>query len=38
MPDLLSKKIDDQVKTSPNLYKNRSHFLPGREHTIFTAF
>ncbi|PHM26923.1 hypothetical protein [Xenorhabdus budapestensis] len=27
LPDLLSKKIDDQVKTSPNLYKNRSHFL-----------
>ncbi|PHM39149.1 phage-like protein [Xenorhabdus mauleonii] len=26
-PDLLSKKIDDQVKASPNLYKNRSHFL-----------
>ncbi|CDH20464.1 type II toxin-antitoxin system HicB family antitoxin [Xenorhabdus bovienii] len=27
LPDLLSKKIDDQVKASPGLYKNRSHFL-----------
>ncbi|MBD2794014.1 type II toxin-antitoxin system HicB family antitoxin [Xenorhabdus sp. 42] len=27
LPDLLSKKIDDQIKASPNLYKNRSHFL-----------
>ncbi|MDE1480620.1 type II toxin-antitoxin system HicB family antitoxin [Xenorhabdus bovienii] len=27
LPDLLSKKIDDQVKASPSLYKNRSHFL-----------
>jgi predicted RNase H-like HicB family nuclease len=27
LPDLLSKKIDDQVKSKPNMYKNRSHFL-----------
>ncbi|SGZ03517.1 type II toxin-antitoxin system HicB family antitoxin [Moritella viscosa] len=27
LPNLLSKKIDDQVTMHPNLYKNRSHFL-----------
>ncbi len=27
LPNLLSKKIDDQVKAHPELYKNRSHFL-----------
>ncbi|MBD1576285.1 type II toxin-antitoxin system HicB family antitoxin [Vibrio sp. S11_S32] len=27
LPNLLSKKIDEQVKAHPDLYKNRSHFL-----------
>ena len=27
LPNLLSNKIDFQVKMHPNLYKNRSHFL-----------
>ncbi|MCJ8352304.1 type II toxin-antitoxin system HicB family antitoxin [Moritella sp.] len=27
LPNLLSKKIDSQVKMHPNLYKSRSHFL-----------